>query len=57
MLVALQCFADCCVNQDPLELLVDDEFRASVDNAIRSLPVAQREVVTMFYIGTYSQKE
>lgn len=45
------------VNQDPLTLVIDDECRASVDNAIRSLPVAQREVVTMFYIGTYSQKE
>ena len=44
------------INQDPLELVVDGELRASVDNAIRSLTVAQREVVSLFYIGTYAQR-
>jgi RNA polymerase sigma factor (sigma-70 family) len=44
-------------NQDPLHILVDDELRASVVAAIRSLAAPQREVVTLFYIGTYTQKE
>jgi RNA polymerase sigma factor (sigma-70 family) len=43
--------------QDPSEIVDQQESRASVFAAIRSLPVPQREVVMLFYIGTYSHKE
>ncbi len=33
------------------------ELHDSIVNAIRSLPTPQREVVTLFYIGTYSQND
>jgi RNA polymerase sigma factor (sigma-70 family) len=43
--------------QDPSEIVEQQELRASVVAAIHSLPVPQREVVTLFYIGTYSHKD
>jgi RNA polymerase sigma-70 factor, ECF subfamily len=45
------------LDQDPLRIVVDEEFRESVLAAIRALPIPQREVVMLFYISAYSQKE
>lgn len=45
------------VDQDPLHIVVNEELRDSVLAAIHALPVPQREVVMLFYIRAYSQKE
>jgi RNA polymerase sigma factor (sigma-70 family) len=47
----------CGEQQDPSEILEQHELRASVVAAIHSLPRPQRDVVMLFYIGTYSQKD
>jgi RNA polymerase sigma factor (sigma-70 family) len=49
-----QIFGD---QQNPAEIVEQDELRASVVAAIRSLSIPHREVVTLFYTGTYSQKD
>ncbi len=41
----------------PTEVAEQRELHDSIVNAIRSLPTPQREVVTLFYIGTYSQND
>jgi RNA polymerase sigma factor (sigma-70 family) len=41
----------------PMELVERQEIQAAVWTAIQSLPLAQREVVTLFYMGGYSHKE
>ena len=41
----------------PSEVAEQRELHDSIVNAIRSLPTPQREVVTLFYIGTYSQND
>jgi RNA polymerase sigma factor (sigma-70 family) len=43
--------------QNPAEIVEQDELRVSVVAGIRSLPIPHREVVTLFYIGTYSHKD
>jgi RNA polymerase sigma factor (sigma-70 family) len=45
------------LDQDPLGIVVDEEFRDSVLAAIHTLSIPQREVVMLFYIGAYSHKE
>jgi RNA polymerase sigma factor (sigma-70 family) len=45
------------LDQDPLRIVVDEEFRDSLLAAIHALPIPQREVVMLFYISAYSQKE
>ncbi len=42
---------------NPSEVAEQQELHDSIVNAIRSLPTPQREVVTLFYIGTYSQND
>jgi RNA polymerase sigma factor (sigma-70 family) len=42
---------------DPAEVIEQREVRGEVHAAIAALPRAQREVVTLFYISSYSQKE
>jgi RNA polymerase sigma factor (sigma-70 family) len=41
----------------PLEFIERQELRASVWSAIQYLPLAQREVITLFYMGDYSHQE
>jgi RNA polymerase sigma factor (sigma-70 family) len=41
----------------PSDIVEQQELHDSVVAAIRSLPIPQREVVTLFYIGTYSQND
>jgi RNA polymerase sigma factor (sigma-70 family) len=43
--------------QNPSEIVEKEELHASVVAAIRSLPIPHREVVALFYIGTYSQND
>jgi RNA polymerase sigma factor (sigma-70 family) len=40
--------------QNPVDLLEQQEVRDAVITAMQCLPVAQREVVTLFYMGAYS---
>jgi RNA polymerase sigma factor (sigma-70 family) len=42
---------------NPVELLERQELRDAVMTAMQCLPVAQREVVTLFYMGAYSQAD
>ena len=42
---------------NPSEIVEKEELHASVVAAIHSLPIPQREVVALFYMGTYSQKD
>jgi RNA polymerase sigma factor (sigma-70 family) len=43
--------------QNPAELLEQQEVRDAVMTALQCLPVAQREVVTLFYMGAYSHTD
>jgi RNA polymerase sigma factor (sigma-70 family) len=43
--------------QDPADLLEQQEVRDAVMTAMQCLPAAQREVVTLFYMGTYSHAD
>lgn len=42
---------------DPAEMIDQEEMHDEVCATIAALPKAQREVVTLFYISSYSQKE
>jgi RNA polymerase sigma factor (sigma-70 family) len=44
-------------DDDPLQIVEQREVRASLLEAIQSLPLPQREAVVLFYIGTYSQND
>ena len=43
--------------QNPADLLEQKEVRDAVMAALQGLPVAQREVVTLFYMGAYSHAD
>jgi RNA polymerase sigma factor (sigma-70 family) len=54
-IVRLDILADVAGERDnPVKLLEEQEVRDAVMRAIQCLPVAQREVVTLFYMGAYS---
>jgi RNA polymerase sigma factor (sigma-70 family) len=42
---------------NPATIVEREEVRASVIDAINMLPVSSREVVTLYYMGTYSQED
>jgi len=43
--------------QNPVDLLEQQEVRDAVMSAMQCLPIAQREVVTLFYMGAYSHSD
>jgi RNA polymerase sigma-70 factor, ECF subfamily len=57
-IVRLDILADVGGERDnPVDLLEQQEVRDAVMSALQCLPVAQREVVTLFYIGAYSHTD
>lgn len=56
--VSLDTIYSVCANQpSPAELVEADELRQTVQEALRLLPEAQQQVLVLFYIAEYSQKE
>lgn len=50
-------FAVCAVQPSPAELAERNELRQAVQAALLTLPAAQQQVIALFYIADYSQKE
>jgi len=46
-----------CPASDPAQALESAETRAELHAAVRALPEAEREVISLFYIGEHSQQE
>ncbi|MEZ4735288.1 MAG: sigma-70 family RNA polymerase sigma factor [Caldilineaceae bacterium] len=56
--VSLETIYTVCANQpSPAELVEADELRQAVQDALRMLSEAQQQVLVLFYIADYSQKE
>jgi len=56
--VSLETALAVCTNQaSPAELVESDEMRQAVQAALLLLPEAQQQVIALFYIAEYSQKE